>query len=92
MLNKSSLVSEVAERTGESKAATERTLEALQDVIIEAVADGQKVQLTGFAAFAPADRAARKMKNPRTGEDINVPASRTVRIRPLKRFKDEVSK
>lgn len=90
MLNKAALIGEVAERTGESKAATERFLAALQDVVIETVAGGDEVKLTGFAAFAPTTRAARRMKNPRTGEDISVPETKTVRIRPLKHFQDAV--
>lgn len=90
MLNKADLISAVADRTGESKATTERFLGALQDVIIETVAKGEEVRLTGFAAFDSAQRAARQMKNPRTGEAIQVPATRVVKIRPLKRFQDEV--
>lgn len=90
MLNKSALISEVANRTDQSKAATERFLAALQDVIIETVVAGDEVKLTGFAAFAPATRAARKMKNPRTGEIIDVPETNTVRIRALKHFQDSV--
>lgn len=90
MLNKAALISEVAERTGETKAATERFVSTLQDVIIETVAGGEDVRLTGFVAFTPATRAAREMKNPRTGETIDVPETKVVRVRPLKRFQDEV--
>jgi DNA-binding protein HU-beta len=48
------------------------------------------VKLTGFAAFAPATRSARVMRNPRTGDNIEVPETKIVSIRPLKRFKDTV--
>lgn len=91
VLNKATLIDEVAEATGSSKAATERFLNAFQDKIIESVARGEEVKLTGFAAFTPATRAARTMKNPRTGEDLDVPAAKTVRIRALKRFRDAIS-
>lgn len=89
-MNKATLVEEVATRTGESKAATERFLAALQDVVVSTVASGDSVRLTGFADFSPTVRAARNMKNPRTGEEIHVPETKTVRIRPLKTFQDTV--
>lgn len=90
MLNKASLVEEVAQRTGQSKAATERFIAAFQDVVISAVASGDSVRLTGFAGFEPATRAERSMRNPRTGELFVVPETKTVRIRPLKGFQDAV--
>lgn len=91
VLNKTALINELAESTGNSKAATERFLMAFQDAVIDAVARGEEVKLTGFAAFAPVTRAARVMKNPRTGEDLNVPEAKTVKIRALKRFRDAIS-
>lgn len=91
VLNKAALINEVAEATGNTKAATERFLVAFQDSVVGAVARGEEVKLTGFAAFAPVTRSARVMKNPRTGEDLNVPEAKTVRIRPLKHFRDAVS-
>lgn len=91
ILNKATLIDEVAEITGSSKAATERFLNAFQDQIMSAVARGEEVKLTGFAAFTPATRAARTMKNPRTGEDLEVAAAKTVRIRPLKKFRDAIA-
>lgn len=91
VLNKTALINEVAEATGSSKAATERFLASFQDSIIAAVARGEEVKLTGFAAFAPVTRAARVMKNPRTGEPLDVPEAKTVRIRPLKHFRDAIS-
>lgn len=91
VLNKSGLINELAEATGTSKAAAERFLNAFQDSVIAAVARGEEVKLTGFAAFAPVTRSARIMKNPRTGEPLSVPEAKTVRIRPLKHFRDAIS-
>lgn len=91
VLNKTALINEVAEATGSSKAATERFLAAFQDSVISAVTRGDEVKLTGFAAFAPVTRAARVMKNPRTGEPLDVPEAKTVRIRPLKHFRDSIA-
>lgn len=90
-MNKATFIATVAEKTNMPKAQVERVLDAIQDVIIDTVAGGDDIKLTGFAAFVPASRAARTMKNPRTGEDIKVPETKVVRIRPLKRFKDAVS-
>lgn len=91
VLNKTALINEVAEATETSKAATERFLAAFQDSVISAVTRGDEVKLTGFAAFAPVTRAARVMKNPRTGEPLDVPEAKTVRIRPLKHFRDSIA-
>lgn len=90
LLSKADLIDEVAERTGESKAATSRLISALQDVIVETVAAGDEVRLTGFASFAPHTRAARTYRNPQTGESIESPATRTVSIKPGSKFKEVV--
>lgn len=92
ILTKSDLVAQVAEKTGSTKAATERFITALQDTVIEAVVEGKEVKLTGFAAFAPSVRAARTMKNPQTGEDLDVPETKVVKIRPLGEFRERVNK
>lgn len=91
ILNKSALIDQLAEKTGQSKANAERFLLAFQDSIIESVAKGDDVKLTGFASFEPVVRAPRTMKDPRTGDKLEVPEKKSVRIRPLKRFKDAIS-
>ncbi len=89
--NKAAIINEVAEVTGSSKAATERMLAAFQNAIVTAVAAGEEVKLTGFVAFAPAVRPARSIRHPQSGEPLEVPEARTVRIRPLKNFRDAVT-
>lgn len=85
---KSDLIEQVADRSGESKAAVERVINSLQDEIIEQVAQkGRKVNLSGFASFEPRERAARKGRNPSTGEEIDIPAKTVVSIKPLGKFK-----
>jgi len=91
VLNKPDLIAEIAEKTGESKAATERFLNAFQETVVDSVVDGVEVKISGFAAFSPSTRSARIMKNPRTGEDIEVPETKTVRMRVLKAFRDRIS-
>ena len=86
-LNKSALINEVAERTNSSKASTERFITALQDVIMESVSEGKEVKLTGFASFTQVIRLPRIMKNPKTGLSTKLPEIKTVRIRPLKKFR-----
>lgn len=90
MLKKATLISQVASRTGTSKAATERFIEAFQQVVVEAVAGGDEVKLTGFAAFTPSIQSARTVRSPKTGEPISVPEKRVVKIRPLGVFIDTV--
>ena len=91
VLNKPEIISEIADKTGESKASVERTLNALEDVVTDAIAEGREVKISGFIAFGRAVRSARTMKSPRTGEDINVPAQNTVRIRALSRLRRSVN-
>lgn len=90
ILTKADLVAAVAEKTGSTKAATERFIAALQETVVDAVVEGKEVKLTGFAAFAPATRSARTMKNPQTGEAIEVPETKLVKIRPLGQFREAV--
>ena len=91
MLSKSELIAEVAESSGESKAAVERVLTAFQDTIIDNVVAGEKVNVSGFVSFSPEVRQARTMRSPQTGEPIDVPETKVVRIRPLKHFKETVA-
>ncbi len=90
VLTKSELIDLVASETGATKKLVAEILESTQKNIIDSVADGKEVKLTGFAAFGSQDRAARRMKNPRTGEDMDVPEARMVKIRPLSQFRDTV--
>lgn len=91
VLNKPGLIAEIAEKTGESKAATERFLNAFQETVVDSVDNGLEVKISGFAAFAPAVRSARLMKNPRTGEDIQVPETKTVKVRILQAFRNRIA-
>lgn len=87
-LRKSDLIVQVAEKAGISKADAGRAIEALQETIIDAVANGKKVTLTGFVSFDPSIQSARNGRNPRTGEELFIPERKSVRVRPLKAFKE----
>lgn len=91
ILNKPELVSEISEKTGETKATVERVLNTMQESIISHVAEGREVKISGFAAFGKSRRSARTVKNPRTGEDIQIAETNVAKIRPLKKFKDAIS-
>ena len=90
MANRVELVKRVAEKTG-------LALKGFVDTIEETVANGEKVQITGFGIFEPRERAAReerKGRNPHTGEEIIIPAqsAKTVpAFKPGKAFKELVS-
>ena len=89
-MTKTDLVEEIAERTQLTKADAERALEAFLGTISTALSRGQSVQITGFGTFEVRDRAARKARNPQTGEEIDVPATRVPAFRAGKSLKDVV--
>ena len=75
-MNKSELIAAVAAKTGETKKNAEASLDAVIEVITEALSKGDKVQLVGFGSFEVRKRAARKGRNPQTKEEIKIPASK----------------
>lgn len=91
-MNKAELVSAVAEKTGMSKKDSEKAVNAAFDTITEALAAGDKVQLVGFGAFEVKERGARIGRNPKTKEEIEIPATRVPVFKAGKVLKDAVSK
>lgn len=89
-MNKTELVSALAEKTGVAKKDVEAVVGNLSDVVAGAVAKGDSVQLIGFGTFALSERAERKGRNPKTGEEITIPASRSVRFKAGKKLKEAV--
>ena len=85
-MNKSELVKAAAAKAEVSAALAAKVLDAAIEAAVEAVKKGEGVQLIGVASIAVKHQAARKAKNPRTGEIINVPARRVVRIKPGAKF------
>ncbi|MBI4803981.1 MAG: HU family DNA-binding protein [Desulfovibrio sp.] len=89
-MTKADLVVKIAEKAGITKANAERALNAfLEAVEATLVADG-KLTLTGFGTFLVEERQARTGRNPRTGAEIKIPASKVVKFRPGKLLKDAV--
>ena len=91
-MNKSDLIAAIAAKTGETKKSAEATLNALTEVITEALVKGDKVQLVGFGSFEVRKRAARKGRNPQTKEEIKIPASKAPVFKAGKALKDLVNK
>ena len=75
-MNKTELIAAVAEQASITKKDAEKAIAAVIDSITNAMAEGDKVQLVGFGTFEVRARDARKGKNPRTGEMIDIPASK----------------
>ncbi len=90
-MNKGEIVNAVADGSGLSKADAERALDALIDAVKTALQKGDQVSLVGFGTFVVRSRAARTGRNPRTGEDISIPASKVPAFKPGKALKDAVA-
>ena len=91
-MNKADLVAAVAEKAGISKKDIEKAVNAAFDAITEALVAGDKVQLVGFGAFETKERSARVGRNPKTKEEIQIPASRVPAFKAGKALKDAVAK
>jgi DNA-binding protein HU-beta len=89
-MNKSELIDAMAEAADISKAAAGRALDGLMDAITVALKDGDAVSLIGFGTFAVKERAARSGRNPRTGETIEISASKIPSFKAGKALKDAV--
>lgn len=92
MANKAELVSEVAAKTDLTKKEVAAAVDAIFSSIQEDLAKGEKVQLIGFGTFEVRHRAARKGRNPQTGKEIEIPASKVPAFKPGKGLKDAVNK
>jgi len=90
-MNKQELIDAVAAATGESKAATGQTIDAIVEAVTKAVVGGETVQLVGFGSFSTGARAARVGRNPSTGAEIQIAAAKTVKFTAGKAFKEAVN-
>jgi DNA-binding protein HU-beta len=89
-VTKSELVDQVADRTGLTKSDTARTVDAVLQTLEEALRRGSEVTLSGFGKFHVGERGARQGVNPRTGERIQIAASRVPRFTPGSGLKSAV--
>ncbi|PWA12379.1 DNA-binding protein [Pueribacillus theae] len=89
-MNKTDLINAVAEVTEISKKDATKAVDAVFDAITDTLKKGEKVQLIGFGNFEVRERAARKGRNPQTGEEIDIAASKVPAFKPGKALKDAV--
>lgn len=92
MMNKTELVSAMAEKAGVTKKDAEKVLSAFIDVVGDALKNGDKIQLVGFGTFETRERAAREGKNPQTGEKIKIAACTVPAFKAGKALKDLIAK
>ncbi len=90
-MNKSQLIDAVVAKSGMKKKDAEVALNALTASIAEAMKNGEKVQLVGFGTFEVKERGARTGRNPKTGETIEVPASKHPAFSASKALKDQLN-
>jgi DNA-binding protein HU-beta len=90
-MNKNDLIATVAERTGLSKTGAGEAVEATFDAITKALKAGDEVKIIGFGNFTVSMRAASTGRNPRTGETIQIAASKSPKFKAGKGLKDAVN-
>ena len=90
-MNKSELVAHIATSAGLTKAQATAALQAFETSVIDTLANGGEVTLIGFGTFKVTDRAARTGRNPKTGEEIQIVASKVPTFKAGKAFKQAVN-
>lgn len=89
-MNKADLVEQIAEGLGKSKKDTEKVLNGIIECFVDALNDGEKIQLVGFGTFEVRERQPRKGRNPQNGEVIDIPGGRVPAFKPGKALRDAV--
>lgn len=89
-MNKAELIASVAEKSELTKKDAEKAVTAILETIGDALAEGDKVQLVGFGTFEIRERAARKGRNPQTGEEIQIAAAKVPVFKAGKQLRERV--
>ena len=90
-MNKADLVAKVAEKSGVTKKDAEKAVAGIFAAVQEALVAGDKVQVLGFGTFEVKERAARTGRNPQTGEELQIAASKNPSFKPGKALKEAVN-
>ena len=90
-MNKAELITAMSEKAEISKKDAEKALKAFTDVVAEELKKGEKIQLVGFGTFEVTERAARTGRNPQSGEEMNIPASKAPKFKAGKALKDLIN-
>ncbi len=91
-MNKGQVIEQVAQKTGLTKAAAEKAINAYNETVADALAHGEEVAILGFGSFKVAERSAREGRNPATGETIQIPATKVAKFVPGKKLKEAIAK
>ena len=90
-MTKPELIDELASKTDVSKKDCTNVIDAFQDIVKETLIKGDKLQLVGFGTFEVAERAERKGRNPKTGEEILIPSTKSPKFKPSRTLKEAVN-
>ena len=90
-MNKNDLIARVSDVTTLSRSDATRAVEAILETITSAMKEGDEVKIVGFGTFAVSNRAATTGRNPRTGEEIKIPASKQPKFKAGKQLKDALN-
>lgn len=90
-MNKNDLIAKVSEAADMSKADATKAVDAVFDTVTSALQNGDEVRLVGFGTFSVSQRAATTGRNPRTGEAIQIPASKQPKFKAGKGLKEAVN-
>jgi len=80
-MNKADLINSISEKTGLTKTKSNEVIDAFLSSVTESLSEGEKVTLVGFGTFTTSQRDARKGRNPKTGETIDIPSKRVARFK-----------
>lgn len=89
-MNKKDIIKKVAENTGMTQKDVTVIVDTFVDAVMDSIKDG-KVSISGFGTFEVVERVARMGRNPKTGMEIEIPASKSPKFKPAKAFKDFVN-
>lgn len=90
-MTKAELIEQIAQKAGlENKGVAEKALNATIEVLRDSLVKGESVTLTGFGTFKVVERAARKCRNPRTQQEMEIPACKVAKFTPGKQLKEAI--
>ena len=89
-MNRADIINKMVEATELTKAEADKAMTAFLDSVKEGLMNGEKITIMGFGSFSVVERKARMGRNLKTGQEIEIPASKTVKFIPSKALKEEV--
>ena len=90
-MNKGQFIEKMVEKSELTVKDAEKAYKAFTETVIEALKNGEKVQLVGFGTFDIGERSAREVRNPQTGESITIAGSKSPKFKAGKAFKDAIN-